>query len=68
MFARDSEFGRGWPVVSAAAVGVGLGLSPLPFYTLGVFVAPLVQEFGWTPAPMPWKRSCAPRVPRRIPW
>ena len=50
MFARDSEFGRGWPVVSAAAVGVGLGLSPLPFYTLGVFVAPLVQEFGWTPA------------------
>ena len=44
------EFARGWPVVSAAAVGVGLGLSPLPFYTLGVFVGPLVAEFGWTPA------------------
>lgn len=46
----SSEFARGWPVVSAAAVGVGLGLSPLPFYTLGVFVGPLIAEFGWTPA------------------
>ena len=48
----DNEFKRGWPVVSAAAVGVGLGLSPLPFYTIGVFIPPLLQEFaplGWTP-------------------
>ena len=48
----DNEFKRGWPVVSSAAVGVGLGLSPLPFYTIGVFIPPLLQEFGpigWTP-------------------
>ncbi len=48
----ENEFRRGWPVVSAAAVGVGLGLSPLPFYTIGVFIPPLLQEFGplgWTP-------------------
>ncbi len=48
--AHPSEFGRGWPVVSAAAVGVGLGLSPLPFYTIGVFIGPIAREFGWTPA------------------
>lgn len=46
--AQTGEFGRGWPVLSAAAVGVGLGLSPLPFYTIDVMVAPLGEEFGWT--------------------
>ncbi len=49
--AGTSEFRRGWPVLSAAAVGVGLGLSPLPFYTIGVFIPPLLAEFG----PMGWK-------------
>ncbi|MEO1137736.1 MAG: MFS transporter, partial [Pseudomonadota bacterium] len=47
-----SEFKRGWPIVASAAVGVGLGLSPLPFYTIGVFIPPLLAEFGpmgWTP-------------------
>ena len=46
------EFKRGWPVLGAAAVGVGLGLSPLPFYTIGVFIPPLLKEFGplgWDP-------------------
>lgn len=49
--APDSEFRRGWPVLAAASVGVGLGLSPLPFYTIGVFIPPLMQEFaptGWS--------------------
>lgn len=31
----------------ASAVGIGLGMSPLPFYTIGVFASPLAQEFGW---------------------
>lgn len=48
--AKSGEFARGWPVLSAAAVGVGLGLSPLPFYTIGVFIPPLLAEFG----PMGW--------------
>lgn len=44
----DSEFERGWPVVAAAAIGIGLGLSPLPFYTIDVMVGPLGKEFGWS--------------------
>jgi predicted MFS family arabinose efflux permease len=46
--AKDySEFRDGWRIVLAAAIGVGLGMSPLPFYTIGVFAAPLTAEFGW---------------------
>lgn len=45
---QTGEFSRGWPVLSAAAVGVGLGLSPLPFYTIDVMVTPLGEEFGWS--------------------
>ncbi len=42
-----SEFRRGWPIVLAAFLGIGLGLSPLPFYTMGAFVPYLAAEFGW---------------------
>ncbi len=42
------EFKFGWPVVLSSALGIALGMSPLPFYTIGVFVRPFVQEFGWT--------------------
>lgn len=41
------EFRFGWPVVLASAIGIGLGMSPLPFYTIGVFAIPLGEEFGW---------------------
>ncbi len=41
------EFKFGWPVVMASTLGIGLGMSPLPFYTIGVFAIPLTQEFGW---------------------
>lgn len=47
---RESEFRRGWRVVLAAAVGVGVGLSGLPFYTFGTFVKPLSDAFGWSRA------------------
>ncbi len=47
MLSDYKEFKYGWPVVFAAAVGIGLGMSPLPFYTLGVFATPLHAEFGW---------------------
>jgi len=44
---RHNEFSSGWPVMSASAVGIGLGMSPLPFYTLGVMAGPIMQEFNW---------------------
>jgi MFS family permease len=47
MASKYAEFRFGWPVVLASAIGIGLGMSPLPFYTLGVFAGPLAVEFGW---------------------
>ncbi len=47
MASNYAEFRFGWPVVFSAAIGIGLGMSPLPFYTIGVFAGPLAQEFGW---------------------
>ncbi|MGD1954950.1 MAG: MFS transporter [Sphingomonadales bacterium] len=40
----------GWKIVLASGLGVGLGLSALPFYTIGVFATSLEAEFGWTRA------------------
>ena len=45
---QGNEFSHGWPVMSAAAVGIGLGMSPLPFYTLGALAGPIMAEFGWS--------------------
>lgn len=47
MAAKFTEFRFGWPVVASSALGIGLGLSPLPFYTLGVFAPSFTAEFGW---------------------
>ncbi|WP_199555179.1 MFS transporter [Sandaracinobacteroides hominis] len=40
----------GWRMLVAGLVGVALGLTALPFYTLGVFAGPVAQEFGWARA------------------
>ena len=46
--AERSEFsGRGWQLVLSSLLGIGLGLSPLPFYTMGIFAPHLAKEFGW---------------------
>ncbi|MFV3126637.1 MFS transporter [Niveispirillum sp. KHB5.9] len=45
---QAEEFRRGWRLVLAAATGVGLGITGLTFYTLGIFIGPLTQEFGWS--------------------
>jgi predicted MFS family arabinose efflux permease len=44
------EFERAWPLISASAIGFGLGLSGLPFYTAGVFLDPLMTAFHWKAA------------------
>ncbi|MFS4467241.1 MFS transporter [Maribacter sp. 2210JD10-5] len=41
------EFKFGWPVILSSTFGIGLGMSPLPFYTIGVFAIPLTKNFGW---------------------
>lgn len=42
------EFRHSWPVVLASVLGIGLGLSPLGFYTVGIFAPILVNNFGWS--------------------
>jgi predicted MFS family arabinose efflux permease len=41
------EFRRGWPIVLASCVGIALGLSPIPFYEIGLFAPEIAKEFGW---------------------
>lgn len=45
---QASEFKRGWPIVLVSAIGIGCGLSAMPFYTFGAFIEPLQGEFGWS--------------------
>ncbi len=42
------EFRLGWPIVLSSMLGVGLGLSPLAFYTVGIFAPILAHQFGWS--------------------
>ncbi len=44
----SGEFRRGWKVLVAALLGTACGASPIPFQTMGFFMAPLQQEFGWS--------------------
>ncbi|MFS0851114.1 MFS transporter [Novosphingobium panipatense] len=39
---------RGWAVAIAAMVGVALGMSPIPFYTIGMLAPQLSGQFGWS--------------------
>jgi len=43
-----SEFARGWPIVLSAMFGIAFGLSPMPFYTIGIFAPLLAHEFHWS--------------------
>ncbi|MEU4739377.1 MFS transporter [Actinosynnema sp. NPDC023658] len=43
-----SELLHGWRPLSAATVGIGLGVASLPFYTFGLFIPELEAEFGWS--------------------
>ncbi len=43
---KDSR--QGWPVALAAMIGVAMGMSPIPFYTIGMLAPQLSKEFGWS--------------------
>ena len=49
-FVQELRSDSGWRVVLAAAVGYGLGLTVLPFVTLGAFAPSLEKAFGWSRA------------------
>lgn len=42
------EFRRGWRIVLCSLVGICLGLTAMPIYTMGVFAPHLAREFGWS--------------------
>ena len=42
------EFKTGWRPLVGAIFGVGSGLTGIVFYTHGVFVIPITDEFGWS--------------------
>lgn len=45
---HGAEFRRGWHVLLACFCGVAGGIASISFYTSGVFIVPLEQEFGWS--------------------
>ena len=42
------EWRRGWHLVGLTALGLTCAPTTLPVYTLGVFVGPYQQQFGWS--------------------
>jgi predicted MFS family arabinose efflux permease len=42
------ELRRGWRIILTSSLGCGLGHAALIFYTFGLFIDPIGQEFGWT--------------------
>ena len=51
---KTGEFRGGWRVLVAGLVGAMFGISALPFYTLGLFVKPLGEAFGWSREAVQW--------------
>lgn len=48
MDARKSEFAQGGRHLAGAFAGVAGGFTSLYAYSAGIFIAPLVAEYGWT--------------------
>jgi MFS family permease len=44
----QGEYARGWKALVASAMGIGLGMSPLPVFTAGIFAVALQHQFGWS--------------------
>lgn len=44
----ESELRSGALLILACMVGVGVGLTGLPYYTFGTFMKPLAADLGWT--------------------
>ncbi|MGI9292358.1 MAG: MFS transporter, partial [Pseudomonadales bacterium] len=44
----QGEFARGWPVLTAAFLGIGVSLVSLTYYSAGIWIKPWQEAFGWT--------------------
>jgi MFS family permease len=55
-------------VLVGSAVGYGLGVTVLPFYTLGAFVVPLEQAFGWSRAQVQGSLACLTLATLAVGW
>ncbi|NBC35001.1 MFS transporter [Novosphingobium sp. FSY-8] len=44
--AKD-EFRRGWGIIAASVLGIGLGQAAMPTYSMGLFAPHLASQFGW---------------------
>jgi MFS family permease len=44
----DEKFFHGWWVVFVAGIGLFMGYGPIISFTFGVFLKPLIAEFGWS--------------------
>jgi predicted MFS family arabinose efflux permease len=47
-FTATDELRDGWWLILTSALGCALGYGALVFYTFGLFIDPIGQEFGWT--------------------
>ena len=56
--AEANEFARAWPVMLAATMGVGLGVTGIAIYSFGLFIRPLAQEFGWSRGSISFGVTC----------
>jgi MFS family permease len=45
---RRAEFSRHWRALTGATIGVATGVAVLPFYTNGLVIPALRDEFGWS--------------------
>lgn len=48
--AARQELALGWPTVLTAALAISVGTMGIGFYSLGLFVTPLQDEYGWSRA------------------
>jgi len=50
MILVNNEFQRGWRVLTASFLGIGVSMVSLLYYSAGVFIRPLEETFGWSRA------------------
>ena len=46
----ENEFKKGWTVLFSCFIGVGVSLVSLIYYSNGIWIKPLEEEFGWSRA------------------